>query len=261
MFPDQASRRIPLFAPSAPSGEGASESAIFPALSHGGLHEVHAAQDSWAMAMAFALTAAKGRRGPVLLVRVARRNGKRMRPCGEGLAGLGLDPARLLLVDARDGAELLRAGHDAARCAGLAAVVLETTGHLPEYDLTASRRLVLAAERSRVPIAILRGDAPPRSSAAHTRWMIRAAPSAALIADAPGDAALEAELLRRRAGPSGMRWRLEWNDEDGAFRERRPDSIPADTAPPRNEALSGAVVPLASKRAGRAAAGRKRRAA
>ena len=214
------------------------------------------------MAMAFALTAAKDRRGPVLLVRVARRNAKRMRPCGEGLAGLGLDPARLLLVDAHDGAELLRAGHDAARCAGLAAVVLETTGHLPEYDLTASRRLVLAAERSRVPIVILRGEAPPRSSAAHTRWMIRAAPSVPLMADAPGDAALEAELLRRRAGPSGMRWRLEWNDEDGAFREHRPDSTPANTADtPRNEALSGAVVPLAPKRAGRAAAGRKRRAA
>src|SRR3546814_3035361 len=54
-------------------------------------------------------------------------------------------------------------------------------------------------------------------------------PSQALEANAPGHAALEIELLRRRAGPPGMRWRVEWNRDECIFRE---------------PALSGAVVSL-----------------
>src|SRR3546814_8123632 len=71
--------------------------------------------------------------------------------------------------------------------------------------------------------------AEPMPSAADTRWQVRAAPSQALEANAPGHAALEIELLRRRAGPAGMRWRVEWNRDECIFRE---------------PALSGAVVSL-----------------
>src|SRR3546814_15680394 len=79
--------------------------------------------------------------------------------------------------------------------------------------------LFLSAEKSSVTILLLRRDAEPMPSAADTRWQVRAAPSQALEANAPGHAALGIELLRRRAGPAGMRWRVEWNRDECIFRE------------------------------------------
>ena len=217
------------------------------------LHEVHAAAGDWASAMAFCLAAIEAdARRPILLLRVRkdRRAQMRMDPCGEGWAPLGLDPARLLIVDARDDAGLLRAGLDAARQSGPAAVVLETWGNLREYDLVASRRLILAAEQSRIPVVVLRGDAPPRASAAHTRWMVSSAPSSPLETRAPGPPAILVELQRRRGGPAEMHWRLEWNEDNACFREEL--ILPASAEPGADEAppLSGAVVSLAAVRAG-----------
>src|SRR3546814_8385202 len=106
---------------------------------------------------------------------------------------------------------------------------LECWGHPRVVDLTGTQRWTLAAEKSGVTILLLRMDAEPMPSAADTRGQVRAAPSQALEANAPGHAALEIELLRRRAGPAGMRWRVEWNRDECIFRE---------------PALSGAVVSL-----------------
>ncbi|WP_373280336.1 ImuA family protein [Novosphingobium naphthalenivorans] len=222
----------------------------FPWPAPGHLHEVHADAEALAAAMAFTLAAAgRGSAKPLLLARCPRRAALPVQIYGEGLAGLGVDPARLLIVEAKDDAALLQAGLDAARCAGLAAVLLETWGALPRYDLTASRRLVLAAEKSGVPVIVLRGGAVPRASAAHTRWTVRPVPSVPWLADAPGLPACEVELSRRRGGPSGMRWRLEWEDAEGAetnggFHARRIHKGSIDTAP-----LSGAVVPVVPVRA------------
>jgi len=214
-------------------------------LSGGQLNEIHAGMEDWAVAMAFALTVTAVRNGaPLVLVRSPRRAVLPLRPYGEGLVALGIDPARLLIIETRDDLALLRAGLEAARCPGLSALVLETWGKLPAYDLTASRRLVLAAERAGIPVIVLRLEASPRASAAHSRWLIRSIPSTALAAKAPGPPAIMAELLRRRGGTAGLISHLEWNDEDGAFRER---AAPAgdDTAP-----LSGDVVSLAGQRKG-----------
>ena len=212
-----------------------------PSLAPAQLHEIHG--DAPATALAFAFAAARASRKPILLARTPRRAPLPLRLHGEGLAALGIDPARLLLVEAPDDDALLQAGLDAARCNGLAAVVLETRGALPRYDLTASRRLVLAAERSGVPVIVLRGEAAPRTSAAHSRWIVRSTPSAApahpLLAGLTGSAACEVELSRRRGGPAGMRWRLEWDEANGDFHAQR-----IDTAAP-----SGAVVPVAPLRA------------
>ncbi|MCT2399020.1 ImuA family protein [Novosphingobium mangrovi (ex Huang et al. 2023)] len=205
------------------------------------MHEIHADAATFAAAMAFAL-AATGRdeTKPILLARCPRRAALPMQLYAEGIAGLGVDPARLLIVEARDDPALLQAGLDAARCSGLAAVVLETWGALPRYDLTASRRLVLAAEKSGAPVIVLRGKAAPRSSAAHSRWIVRSAPSVPLPADAPGLPACEVELSRQRGGPAGMRWRLEWDEVNGGFHAERVDAAP----------LSGAVVSPVPVRAG-----------
>ena len=247
MFSHQADIRAP--APRTPG------SVPVPGLLQGHLHEIHTGPLAFAAAMAFAVTAIDPDSGKtILLARAPRRAAIRMRLYGVGLTGLGIDPARLLFVETDDNSGLLRAGLDAARCPGLAAVVLETWGRFSEYDLIASRRLVLAAERSRVPVIVLRGDgisgnrAEPRASAAHSSWQIRRAPSSPLAARAPGLPAIEAELLRQRGGPAGMRWRLTWDDANGCFREDRGGIAPRATAecPP----LSGAVVSLSRLRAG-----------
>ena len=111
---------------------------------------------------------------------------------GPGLLAYGLDPARLVLVQAsRDDAILwaVEEGLRAGLAAGLAAVVGEI-GHL---SMVAGRRLQLAAERSGVIALILRrwrsaqeaAAERDRPSAALTRWRVAALPSAE-IAGEPG---------------------------------------------------------------------------
>ena len=215
-------------------GDQALRAARMPGLDSGHLHEIHAKADDRAAALAFAL--ARGGAGKAMLVRLARRG--RTVPSGEGLMLLGIDPARLVLVEADDERDLLRAGLEAARCPGVGLVLLETRGRCPGYDLTASRRLALAVRRSRACAVVLRHEAEPRPSVAQTRWAVASAASRPLEAGAPGWPALEAELLRWRGGPAGWRWRLEWDSIQGGFRNA------ADPAP-----LLGAVVSLARLRA------------
>ena len=99
-----------------------------------------------------------------------------------GLAMLGLDVDRLLLVAAAGDTHALWAAEEALRTQGVAGVVAELAG-ARAYGLKASRRLQLAAERYVRPVFILPGYAdvdgagtasPP--SAARTRLRIRAAP-------------------------------------------------------------------------------------
>jgi protein ImuA len=207
-----------------------------PLLQAGCLHEIHAARDDWAAASAFALsTLARDRSGMMLSLQMEQQGKFRAVPYGDGFAGLGIEPGRLVIVHAANALELLRAALEGARCPAIAGVVLETWGKLAEYDLTASRRLSLAAERSKLPVVVLRGEAEPRPSSAQTRWAIGSAPSTALPGKAPGEPAIEVELLRQRGGPAGMRWRLEWDAEYGCFRET---------------AMPGAVVPLPLLRTG-----------
>ena len=156
---------------------------------------------------------------PVLWLRqeeTERRDGRLHAP---GLAEIGLDPARLVLAVLPDAVTLLRCAADVVRCAEVGAVVIELAGNPRALDLTASRRLAVAAEASGVTALMLRAQAEPSPSAAQTRWAVRAAPSTALEAEAPGHIMLDIELLRQRGRPSGGRWRLEWDREQARFAE------------------------------------------
>jgi len=226
-----------------------------PGLDRARLHEVHALGVDRAAALAFALAgAAPGERGPLFLVRPRAGGRARAGLHGEGLARLGLDPARLTVVEVQGEPGLLRAGLDAARCPALAGVVIESEGRLAAYDLTASRRLALAAERSGSRVVMVRIDAAARPSAAFTRWTIASAPSVPLPGAAPGSPVLLARLERRRGWAGGQtRWLLEWDSTDGFFRPlpEVPAEIPAEAAadPARAGApLPGAVAPLAGLR-------------
>ena len=80
-----------------------------------------------------------------------------------GLAELGVDIERFILIRARDAEGVLRAGEQAARCTALGAVVIQPWGEPKILDFTASRRLSLAAAKSNVPIFMLRAAATPSS--------------------------------------------------------------------------------------------------
>lgn len=141
------------------------------------------------------------------------------RPHAPGLVELGLDPDRLLLVRARDPGGVLRAGAEAARCSALGAVLIEFWGEPRVFDLTASRRLALAAESSGVTTLLLRAAASPAPNAARTRWQVTPQPSRALEANAPGAPAFNIRLLRHRGGLGEREWRVEWNRDRRSFQD------------------------------------------
>ncbi len=182
------------------------------------LHEVFATSDGDAAAAAgFALLLALRvpHQGPLVWLREdrARRGG---RLYGLGLAAYGLDPDRLWLIEAADTRALLRAGADALACPALAAVIIEPFGAGAALDLTASRRLALAAAKSGVTVLALLSGAP-RPSAAWSRWQVSAAPSRPLAANAPGAPAFAVNLLRHRGGIAGFGMILEWDPDNVEF--------------------------------------------
>lgn len=135
-----------------------------------------------------------------------------------GLHEIGVNPGRCLLVSAPDSSALLRAADEALRCTALTTVVIELWREPQRIDLTVSRRLQLAAERSGVTALLLRVAVDPVPTAAQTRWAVSAAPSQLLATGAPGWSTLDLELLRQRGGPAGMRWRVEWNRDETCFK-------------------------------------------
>jgi len=117
------------------------------------------------------------------------------------------DPARLLMVTARREEDLFWAMEEGLRCPGIAAVLGETRA----ADPTAGRRLSLAAEKSGVPVLLLRPQPAPAQSVCATRWRVVSAPSREL------GARWRVELRRNRFGtPSAAEipsWLVEWSDE------------------------------------------------
>lgn len=214
-------------------GHAGLDAALGGGLARGRLHEMFAAEaaDAGSVAGFGAMLAIRARTpgSAILWLRTDDAERRCGRFHGPGFAELGGDPDALLLATAPDPVALLRCAADAARSAGLGAILVEGWGKFPALDLTASRRLALAAEKTGVTVLMLRIGVAPVPSAAETRWAVGAASSDPLEANAPGPAMLDIELLRRRAGPSGMRWRVEWDRDRCIFRE---------------PALSGAVLPL-----------------
>lgn len=224
------------------TGHDGLDAALSGGLAKGRLHELFGAEaedgcSAAGFALLLGLLAGADEARPLLWLRTEGAEQVGGRLYGPGLAVLGLDPAYLLLGVMQDEAILLRAAADALRCPGLAAVVIECRGNPRILDLTASRRLTLAAEGSGVMALLLRLDARPSPSAADTRWRIAAAPSGGgtgMRGDRLlGRSAFDIELLRRRSGPDGLRCRLEWNRDKRSFED-----------PGQQAALSGAVVSL-----------------
>lgn len=179
----------------------------------------------------------------------AERQGGRLH--APGLVEIGLDPARVIIGVLPDPLAVLRAAADVVRCPEVGVAVVELWREPRLLDLTASRRLALAAEASGVTVIALRIAAVPSPSAAQTRWQVAAAPSLPMEANAPGYPAWRVELLRQRGRPSGGDWRVEWNREQACFADA--DGV-ADFGPDAGgfatiaAAPSGAVLPFSAGR-------------
>ncbi|TAJ30190.1 MULTISPECIES: hypothetical protein [unclassified Bosea (in: a-proteobacteria)] len=218
-------------------------------LQRAALHEIHAASTAdlaaaTGFALGLALRAAEGAgkaaERPILWARQDFLDAETGRLHAPGLNELGLDPARLLLVRARDAEGVLRAGAEGARCPALGAVLIEPWGEARPFDLTASRRLSLAAEGAGVTVLVLRVAAREAPSAARTRWRVAALASRALEANAPGAPAFRLSLLRQRGGAAECEWRVEWDRDRRFFAERTAfDRLPHRTnhAPPLSRPL------------------------
>jgi protein ImuA len=134
--------------------------------------------------------------GPVLWV-VRRRD-----LFAPGLAQVGLDHKRLIYAEARDDAELLAIMEEGLRHRGLGAVI----GEAKRADMTATRRLQLAAEGGRTIALLLRRAAREGSnplgapSAAVTRWQVACAPSTPLPVAGVGRARWMLRLMRQKGG-------------------------------------------------------------
>ena len=141
-----------------------------------------------------------------------------------GLARFGLRPENLVFVHAGTAQDGLWAMEESLRCPAIGGALLE----LREIDLTAARRLQLAAE-SGGPIGLLlrAGAEAGQASPALTRWRVSPIPGTGAPHDL-GDPGWRLELLRCRGGRPGTwetRWRastdsLTTEDEDVASDSR-----------------------------------------
>lgn len=133
------------------------------------------------------------------------------------LAGVGLHPDRVIYVETWKDAEVLPAMEEGLRHGGLGGVV----GEVARLGLTASRRLLLAAEGSGVPALVLRRarsdaerEAGREPSVAFTRWRIGPSTSDPLPCPGLGRPRWHVELLRCR-GAEPRSWIVEACDAEG----------------------------------------------
>ncbi len=216
-----------------PMGHAAIDAAIGGGIMRARLHEIFAASlDDGGSAAGFAamLSAQLARPGATIFW-LRERGAEARGGClhAPGLVELGVDPGRVILGVMDDALGLLRVAAEVVRCPDIDVAVIEVWKNPRVLDLTASRRLAVAAEASGVTALMLRADAEPGPSAAQTRWSVASASAAPLEADAPGYPTFELQLLRQRGGSADRRWQVEWDRDQNIFRE---------------PALSRPVVPL-----------------
>lgn len=195
------------------------------------LHEVVSAQSRHSGALSgfgFALLTRvlEHRPGPVLILQDPRATQEAGHFHGPGLLSFGLDPARLIVVHPRRIEDLLWGLEEGASCPALAAVLGDIQGPQRLVDLTATRRIALRAERSGVPVFLLRHAAECEPTAARTRWVITPAVSKPpdLLKDGPhagpheglGAPVWTVNLTRNRDGRPGH-LTVEWDHARRTF--------------------------------------------
>lgn len=138
------------------------------------------------------------------------------RPYGPGCDLFGLPTRRLLLLTVPRPVDLLWAMEEALRSRALAAVIAELPQNGVAADLTATRRLTLAAREGDSLGLLLRHQSSPLTSSAETRWQVAAAPSRPDRFGGLGRTTFALSLTKNRRGPTG-RWLVAWDHHECAF--------------------------------------------
>jgi protein ImuA len=200
-------------APRVASGHAALDLCLKGGLQVGALHEVYGVQGHEASATGFAAALAQrlSPAKPILWIGQDFAAQEFGQICATGLLEFGLHPSRLLFLRVNHFSDALKAAGDALSCSALGCVVIETMGFQKLLDLTATRRLALAAAQKQVSTLLLRFNAVPEASATETRWQVKAG--------------FNAKLLRNRHGQNGQvgEWGVAWSYDDGIFEKPKAD--------------------------------------
>jgi len=156
-----------------------------------------------------------------------------------GLEQVGLGPDRILYAQGAKDAQVLAMAEDGLRDGSLACVIAEVKA----ADMTATRRLQLAASDGKTPMLLYRRHRTRERcplgtlSAAMTRWRIGCAESARLPHAGVGRSRWSVELVRQRAGNPFI-LELEACDEQGRL---ALPAAAADRATARGRAVARAA--------------------
>lgn len=135
---------------------------------------------------------------------------------GPGLDLLGLPMRQLVVLRVAQARDALWAMEEALACSAVATVITELANDGASADLTATRRLSLAAADGGALGLLLRHRMSPMPSAAMTRWEITSAPGLRDRFGGLGLTAFTLSLVRNRRGPTG-RWLLSWDHHECVF--------------------------------------------
>jgi protein ImuA len=195
------------------------DAALQGGLARGALHELEPAGQQLGAVTGFALAlaalAAVGGRAALWIQTdfVALEAGI---PYGPGLDLFGLPLQRLLILRVSRPLDLLWAFEEALKSRSLAAVLAELPENGAAADLTATRRLALAARAGGGLGLLLRQRPCPLATAAMTRWQITAAVTQPDDYGGLGRTAFNLSLSKNRRGRCG-RWIVCWNHDERSF--------------------------------------------
>jgi protein ImuA len=179
------------------------DAAIDGGLAAGRMHEVNGLA-AWSLAIMLAGRAD----GPVLWCARAGVNRLDHQLYPPGCVALGLQPQNLLMVACRTPMDALWAGEETLRSGAVRMVVMESAGAI---DLTAARRLQLAAEAGNTLGLMVGMEDKPTFPAAASRWQANLA-QADPAQIRPAGLRISLQLTRNRAGAAGGQWMVEWNE-------------------------------------------------
>jgi len=143
-------------------------------------------------------------------------------PYGPGLDLFGLAMEHILVLSVARPIDALWAAEEALKSRALLAVVAELPQQGAAADLTATRRLSLAARAGNGLGLLIRHQRTPLASAAMTRWEVAGAPSTPDRFGGIGRTAFDLVLKRNRRGPCG-RFIVSW---DHVARVFIPQALP-----------------------------------
>jgi protein ImuA len=143
---------------------------------------------------------------------------------GPGVAAFGLPMECLIVLRVPRAQDALWAMEEALRCRAAGAVITELTDDAA--DLTATRRLSLAARDSGYTGFLLRHRSCIGLSAAATRWEIAGTSGPRDAYGGLGATAFQLHLVKNRRGACG-RWTILWDHHARAFAPAFPVGVAA----------------------------------